>query len=97
MSKELEFLVTLENVIRERLDSGDTDSYTASLAASGAKRVAQKIGEEGVELALAAASQERQEILDESADLVYHLLVMLHTQGLSLAAVVSTLEDRHTG
>ena len=97
MSTELDFLVTLEKVIRERLDNGDTDSYTASLAASGAKRVAQKIGEEGVELALAAVSQERQQILDESADLVYHLLVMLHTQGLSLADVVSTLEDRHTG
>ena len=58
MNRELEFLGTLEHVIRERLESGDTDSYTSSLAASGPKRVAQKVGEEGVELALAAASNE---------------------------------------
>ena len=98
MSKgNIEFLTTLEAVIVERLESGNTDSYTASLAAAGAKRVAQKVGEEGVELALAAATGDREEILNEAADLVYHLLVLLRTQGLSLGDVVTTLENRHTG
>ena len=93
----IEFLSTLEAVIAERLESGDTDSYTASLAASGYKRVAQKVGEEGLELALAAVTNDRGEILEEAADLVYHMLVLLKTRDLGLADVVQTLEDRHTG
>ena len=95
--EDIAFLSTLEGVIGERLNSGNTDSYTASLAASGDKRVAQKVGEEGVELALAAITNDRDEILDEAADLIYHLLVLLHTQGLTLSDVVATLERRHTG
>ena len=94
---DIEFLATLEAVIEERLQSGDTDSYTASLAASGEKRVAQKVGEEGVELAIAGVSGSNAELLGEAADLVYHLLVLLNTKGLKLADVVQTLEDRHTG
>ncbi len=94
---DIEFLATLEAVIEDRLRSGDTNSYTASLAASGEKRVAQKVGEEGVELALASVSGSDAEILGEAADLVYHLLVLLSTRGLKLADVVRTLEDRHAG
>ena len=96
MSK-LEFLTTLEAVINERLSSGTVDSYTASLAASGTNRVAQKVGEEALELAIASVAGSRGEILDEGADLVYHLLVLLATQKLSLGEVVATLENRHTG
>jgi phosphoribosyl-ATP pyrophosphohydrolase/phosphoribosyl-AMP cyclohydrolase len=58
------------------------------------RRVAQKVGEEGVELALAAVTQSNEEILGEAADLVYHMLVLLQAKGLSLAEVVETLRSR---
>ena len=92
---DLVFLNTLQDIIRDRLENPTDGSYTASLVASGPQRVAQKIGEEGVELALASVSGERNDVINESADLVYHLLVLLSTHGISLAEVVSTLESRH--
>ena len=92
---KIEFLGILEAVIRERLESGDESSYTAALAASGVSRIAQKVGEEGVELALAAVSGDRESILGEAADLVYHLLVLLNQQDLALADVAAELESRH--
>jgi phosphoribosyl-ATP pyrophosphohydrolase/phosphoribosyl-AMP cyclohydrolase len=95
-SNELAFLETLESVIRERLDNPAGGSYTASLAASGMQRMAQKVGEEAVELALAAAVGNRDEVIDEAADLMYHLLVLLHAQELDLAEVVARLEQRHS-
>ena len=94
-SSDLAFLSTLESVIRDRLDNPDSSSYTASLAASGVQRVAQKVGEEGVELAIAAAVGDRDGVVDEAADLVYHLLVLLHAQDLDLGRVVACLEERH--
>ena len=93
----LDFLRTLETVIADRLENPSDDSYTSSLVASGDKRIAQKVGEEAVELALASVAGSRGEILDESADLVYHLLVLLNAKGLRLDDVVTTLEGRHTG
>lgn len=94
---ELGFLVTLETVIRDRLQNPDSDSYTASLAASGSKRIAQKVGEEAVELALASVAGNRAEILNEAADLIYHLVVLLNAQDMRLSEVVATLEERHNG
>ena len=94
-SSDLAFLSTLESVIRDRLDNPDGSSYTASLAASGVQRVAQKVGEEGVELALAAAAGDRDGVIDEAADLLYHMLVLLHAQGLDLGRVVERLQERH--
>ena len=91
----IEFLDTLEAVIRKRLESGDESSYTVRLAVAGTQRIAQKVGEEGVELALAAVTGDREAILGEAADLVYHLLVLLNQQGLSLAEVATELESRH--
>ena len=91
----IEFLTKLEAVIQSRLDNPTDDSYTAKLAAAGARRIAQKVGEEGVELALAAAAGNRDETIDEAADLVYHLLVLLRTRGMSLADVAKRLEARH--
>ena len=93
----LDFLGQLESVIQQRLRAGDDGSYTARLAAAGDKRMAQKVGEEAVELALATVSGDRTEQLDEAADLVYHLLVLLNTRGLSLADVCAVLERRHAG
>ena len=92
-----DFLQTLEIVIADRLENPDANSYTSQLAASGDKRIAQKVGEEAVELALASVAGERAEILNEAADLVYHLLVLLMAKGLRLADVVTTLESRHAG
>ena len=94
-NSDLAFLATLEAVIRERLENPATGSYTASLAASGRQRIAQKVGEEAVELALASVGDNREEVIDEAADLVYHLLVLLHAQHLELGMVVSRLQERH--
>ena len=96
MSKpDIRFIAELEAIVRERLAEGSDDSYTARLAASGTKRIAQKVGEEGVELALAAAAGSQQEIIDEAADLVYHLIVLLNERGLSLEDISQRLETRH--
>lgn len=94
-NNDLGFLVTLETVIRDRLDNPQDNSYTASLAASGRQRIAQKVGEEGVELALASVAGNREAIIDEAADLLYHLMVLLQTRDLDLGQVVTRLQERH--
>jgi len=91
------FLGRLEDVIRRRLTALPEGSYVARLAASGRQRVAQKVGEEGVEFALAAAAGEREAAVDEGADLLFHLMVALQEQGLSLSDVIARLETRHDG
>ncbi len=91
----LEFLTTLESIIVDRLENPTQDSYTASLTALGPKRVAQKVGEEAVELALASVDGDRTEIVSEAADLIYHLVVLLSSQGIRLADVTAVLESRH--
>ncbi len=91
------FLQILESIIADRLENPSQESYTTSLAASGTKRIAQKVGEEAVELALASVAGDRTEVLNEAADLVYHLLVLLNTQGIRLDDVTDTLEARHRG
>ena len=95
MAKNTDFLQTLEGIIKSRLREGSDASYTARLAAEGNKRIAQKVGEEGVELALAAATGDRDEQLNEAADLLFHVLVLLKVQDLSLSDVVEILEQRH--
>lgn len=92
---DIAFIAELEEIVAARLSAGGTESYTARLAAAGTKRIAQKVGEEGVELALAATAGSRQETIDEAADLVYHLIVLLADRGLSLADVATRLETRH--
>lgn len=96
MSKH-DFLFELERIIADRLANPRDGSYTASLADAGTKRIAQKVGEEAVELALAAVDGDRNEVLDEAADLVYHLLVLLQRQRVSLDDVAKALQARHTG
>ncbi|NOR36830.1 MAG: phosphoribosyl-ATP diphosphatase [Woeseiaceae bacterium] len=91
------FLQNLESIIADRLENPSQESYTASLAASGTKRVAQKVGEEAVELALASVAGDRAEVLSEAADLVYHLLVLLKVQDISFEDVTNVLSERHTG
>ena len=94
---ELNFLTQLESVIAQRMSAPTESSYTARLAQKGAIGVAQKLGEEGVETALAAVAEESDRFVSEAADLLYHLLVLLQLRDVSLADVVAELERRHTG
>lgn len=87
----------LEATIGERIRNRPDDSYTAKLVQAGVEKIAQKIGEEGVELALAAAGRNRAEMISEAADLVYHVLVLLQDQELSFGAVADELDARHRG
>jgi len=91
----IEFLATLESIIRQRLEEEPKGSYTAELVAQGDKRVAQKVGEEAIELALASAAGDREEQLAEAADLIYHLLVLLASKEIRLGEVAEKLEQRH--
>jgi phosphoribosyl-ATP pyrophosphohydrolase/phosphoribosyl-AMP cyclohydrolase len=92
---QLSFLGTLNRVIAERKNDDPSESYTASLFAKELSRSCQKVGEEGVEVALAAMKNDKEELLNESADLLYHLLVLLQRQELDISEVVKVLENRH--
>ena len=94
---ELAFLAELERVIAQRDADRPAGSYTTTLLESGIKRIAQKVGEEGVETALAAVAGEDEEVLNESADLLYHLLVLLRSRKLELGSLVEVLKVRHGG
>lgn len=89
------FIATLGRTIADRAAADPADSYTARLIAQGIKRIAQKVGEEGVETALAAVAGDKAEVEAEAADLVYHLLVLLQAKGSSLDEVVTELRRRH--
>jgi phosphoribosyl-AMP cyclohydrolase / phosphoribosyl-ATP pyrophosphohydrolase len=84
----------LEAVIDSRLAQRPEDSYVARLAAAGPARAAQKLGEEGVEVALAAVTRDDEGLIEESADLLFHLLVLLRIRGLSLQDVIARLAER---
>jgi phosphoribosyl-ATP pyrophosphohydrolase/phosphoribosyl-AMP cyclohydrolase len=92
---ELAFLADLEQVIAQRDEDRPEGSYTTKLLEAGIKRIAQKVGEEGVETALAAAAGGDEEVLNESADLLYHLLVLLRSRKLELGSLVEVLKLRH--
>ncbi|EGQ8312183.1 bifunctional phosphoribosyl-AMP cyclohydrolase/phosphoribosyl-ATP diphosphatase HisIE [Vibrio parahaemolyticus] len=92
---QMVWLHQLEQLLAARKSADPDSSYTASLYARGTKRISQKVGEEGVEVALAATSGDKAELVCESADLIYHLLVLLQDQGLSMNDVVNKLKQRH--
>lgn len=92
---DVTFLETLEDVIRQRIAASPEGSYTARLAAEGTVKVAQKVGEEGVELALAGAAQDDTHVAAEAADLFYHVLLLLAVRKVPLANVIGELERRH--
>jgi len=96
MQSQLGFLYELEQLIAGRKSADASSSYTAKLYASGTKRIAQKVGEEGVETALAAMARDREELTNEAADLMYHLLVLLQDQALSFSDVTERLKERHS-
>ena len=89
------FVHELDELVRDRREELPEGSYTTSLFEGGVRRIAQKVGEEGVETALAAVAQDDDALLGESADLVYHLLVLLRSRDLGLADVERVLRQRH--
>jgi len=94
-AKHLSFLGKLEDVIAQRIVDKPEGSYTARIWAQGPTRIAQKVGEEGVEVALAAVTQDDDRLLGESADLLFHLALLLKSRNLSLTQAVKELEQRH--
>ena len=89
------FLYTLESVIRDRRAEASPQSYTATLFQRGINRIAQKVGEEAVEVVIEAISDNIPRLKEEVADLLYHLLVLLNAKGLSLDTINRVLMDRH--
>lgn len=89
------FVAALDSLIAQRERTRPVDSYTTGLFEAGVRRIAQKVGEEGVETALAAVSEDATALLGESADLLYHLLVLLRARGLGWDALQRTLASRH--
>jgi len=95
LAEDLAFLGNLERIVAQRIDARREGSYTAKLLDSGMTRIAQKVGEEGLELALAAVAQSDREVIGEAADLLFHTVLLLKAKGLSLAQVVAELQSRH--
>jgi phosphoribosyl-ATP pyrophosphohydrolase/phosphoribosyl-AMP cyclohydrolase len=89
------FLSKLETVIKDRHDNPSDESYTTSLFKMGINKVAQKVGEEAVEVVIEAKDDNDDLFLNESADLMYHYLILLRAKGFSLKDVVKVLERRH--
>ncbi|MBZ9856131.1 phosphoribosyl-ATP diphosphatase [Mesorhizobium sp. CA13] len=87
-------LSDLETIISERAHSGDPDSWTAKLYARGIEKAAQKLGEEAVETVIAAVKGDKRALVSESADLIYHWLVVLGISGVPLGDVLRELESR---
>lgn len=92
---EFAFLPQLAALIEQRQNERPAGHYTTKLFESGVRRIAQKVGEEGVETALAAVVQDDSDLLGEAADLLYHLLVLLRSRGLGLTELVGRLRERH--
>lgn len=89
------FLEKLELVIKDRKENPSTGSYTSSLFAKGINKIAQKVGEEAVELVIEAKDDDRDLFLNEAADLMYHYLILLVEKGYSLKDMISVLESRN--
>ncbi len=90
------FLSKLEDIIDARLKAGSADSYTVKLSRKGVHKVAQKVGEEAVETVIEALRDNRDLLLEETADLMYHLILLLKMKEAGLADVANVLEKRHS-
>lgn len=94
-ANESSFLQVLEETIRQRFEDRSTKSYTSGLFDKGINAVAQKVGEEAVELVIEAKDEDKERFLGEAADLLFHYLVLLRAKGFSLADVTQVLQVRH--
>ncbi|RBL88596.1 bifunctional phosphoribosyl-AMP cyclohydrolase/phosphoribosyl-ATP diphosphatase HisIE [Chitinophaga flava] len=90
-----DFLAKLESIITDRKNNPSDKSYTSQLFARGINKVAQKVGEEAVEVVIEAKDNNDELFLNESADLLYHYLVLLQAKGFTLADVIKVLKERH--
>ncbi len=93
--KKIDFLNQLSELIKERKVQLPENSYTTKLFQQGADRIIQKVGEEAVETVIAAKNRDKNEIINETSDLIYHLLVMLAEQEIEFDEVTSKLVERH--
>ena len=91
----IHFLNYLSNLIKERKVKMPEGSYTTELFRRGSDRIIQKVGEEAVETVIAAKNKDKEEVINETSDLLFHLMVMLADQGIELSEVISNLEQRH--
>jgi phosphoribosyl-ATP pyrophosphohydrolase/phosphoribosyl-AMP cyclohydrolase len=89
------FILKLEDIIADRYINPKEGSYVNKLRGKGLNKIAQKVGEEAVETVIAALNETEKDLINESSDLVFHLLVLLKEKGLSLDAIAKNLEDRH--
>lgn len=89
------FLYELENVVHQRIDDNDTNSYTNKIYRKGINKVAQKVGEEAVELVIEAKDDNKKLFLNEAADLLYHFLILLKAKNFTLEEVEQVLKERH--
>lgn len=90
------FLFELENIIADRYQNPVEGSYVNHLRSKGLNKIAQKVGEEGVETVIAALNQTETDLINESSDLLFHLLVLLKEKGISLDTLAKNLEGRHS-
>lgn len=96
VGSDLAFLSYLENLIETRKTADPESSYTAKLLSGPLRKAAQKVGEEGVETALAAVDEDDAALRGEAADLIYHLMVVLRARDIELADVIGVLKERHS-
>jgi len=89
------FILQLEQIIADRYENPKEGSYVNKLHAKGLNKIAQKVGEEGVETVIAALAESETDLINESSDLIFHLLVLLREKGLSLQTIAKNLEERH--
>ena len=89
------FILQLEQIVNDRFENPKEGSYVNKLREKGLNKIAQKVGEEGVETVIAALAQSEQDLIDEASDLVFHLIVLLREKGLSLETIAKNLEQRH--
>lgn len=87
-------LADLETIVATRASSGDPNSWTARLVAKGIEKASKKLGEEAVETVIASLGEDRSALVGETADLLYHLLVVLHMRGVALDDVMAELKGR---
>jgi phosphoribosyl-AMP cyclohydrolase / phosphoribosyl-ATP pyrophosphohydrolase len=95
IEKKIDFLLKLQELIDSRKKEMPEDSYTTKLFRKGINKIAQKVGEEAVELVIESKDNNDELFLNEAADLTYHFLVLLSAKGYSISDVVALLEERH--
>ena len=89
------FILQLEQIVKDRYENPKEGSYVNKLREKGLNKIAQKVGEEAVETVIAALAQTETDMINESSDLVFHLIVLLREKGLSLETIAKNLESRH--